>query len=119
MINQAKEQEIFYSKACESTLGSGCYVEKALTVLGGKWAYLIIKHLFADKKRFGELRKLLHGVNARSLTMCLRNLEEQGIVTRTVIPTVPVTVEYSLTEKGRDLRDVIAALYLFGEKWKL
>ena len=118
MIDKAKEQEIFYSNSCLSTFGTKCYVEKSLDVLGGKWSYLIIKHLFSGKKRFGELRKLLHDVNARSLTNCLRNLEEQQVISRNVIPTVPVTVEYELTEKGISLKDVIAALYLWGEQWE-
>lgn len=112
-----KENEIFYSNTCASTYGVHCYVEKTLDVLGGKWSYLIIKHLFSGKKRFGELRKLLHDVNARSLTNCLRNLEEHGVINRDVIATVPVTVEYSLTEKGEDLKEIIATMYLWGEKW--
>lgn len=119
MIDMEKEQEIFFSNICESTFGVECYVEKTLNVLGGKWAYLVIKHLFSGKKRFGELRKLLHDVNARSLTNCLRNLEEQEVITRNVIATVPVTVEYSLTEKGKDLKNIISSMYLWGEKWKL
>lgn len=110
-----REKEIFFPCALQSELK--CFVEKTLDVLGGKWSYLIIKHLFSGKKRFGELRKLLHNVNARSLTNSLRNLEEQGVINRQVIATVPVTVEYSLTVKGEDLKEIIIAMYLWGEKW--
>lgn len=113
-----KEQKIFYSNTCPSLCGEKCYVEITLDIIGGKWAYLIIKHLFSGKKRFGEIRKLLHDINARSLTNCLRNLEGNGVITRNVIPTVPVTVEYSLTEKGLDLKGIIISLYEWGEKWE-
>jgi len=112
-----KETEIFNSSICESTYGVECYVEKTIDVLGGKWSYLIIKHLFSGTKRFGVLRKLLHNVNARSLTNCLRNLEGHGVINREIIATVPVTVEYSLTDKGRDLKKIITSMYLWGEKW--
>lgn len=117
MITSEREKEIFYANACPSTYGTKCYVEKTLDIIGGKWAYLIIKHLFSGTKRFGELRKLLHEINARSLTNCLRNLEENGVISRTVIPTVPVTVKYSLTEKGMNLKDIIINLYEWGERW--
>lgn len=112
-----KEKEIFSSHTCASAMNETCYVEKTLDVLGGKWSYLIIKHLFSGKKRFGELRKLLHDVNARSLTGSLRNLEAHNVISRTVIPTVPVTVEYSLTPKGEALRNIVIAMYEWGETW--
>lgn len=116
-MTENREKEIFFSNTCESTYGVECYVEKTLDILGGKWSYLIIKHLFSGTKRFGILRKLLHDVNARSLTNCLRNLENQGVISRKVIATVPVAVEYSLTDKGRDLKDVITFMYEWGDKW--
>jgi len=94
-----------------------CCVEKALNVIGGKWSFLIIKNLFNGKKRFGELRKLLHDISPKTLTSCLRSLEENDIDTRTVYPTVPVTVEYALTGKGEELDKIINAMYYWGEKW--
>lgn len=93
--------------------------EKNLDILTGKWTCLIIKHLLTGKKRFNELRKLLHDVNARSLTYNLRNLEKQGLITRIVAPTVPITVEYALTAKGEDLKDVICSFFSWSEKWSL
>lgn len=118
-IEKEKELQIFSFNTCTRFPSRVCYVEKTLDVLGSKWSFLIIKHLFSGKKRFSELRKLLHDVNARSLTNSLRNLEDNGILLRTVIPTVPVTVEYSLTPKGLDLREVIIALYLWSERWDI
>lgn len=94
-----------------------CSVEKALNVIGGKWSFLIIKNLFTGTKRFGELRKLLHDISPKTLTSCLRALESNGIVTRTVYPTVPATVEYSLTEKGQSMDKIINEMFFWGEKW--
>lgn len=111
------ENETMSNKACEASICSKCYVERTLDILGGKWSYLIIKHLFSGKKRFGELRKLLHNVNARSLTNCLRNLEEHEVISREIIPTVPVTVEYELTPKGEELKEIVSAMFLWGERW--
>ncbi len=100
---------------CSST---ECCVEKTLNVIGGKWSFLILKNLFNGKKRFGELKKLLPNCNSRSMTICLRSLEKHNIISRTVYPTVPSTVEYALTEKGEDLKDIIISMYLWGEKWE-
>lgn len=113
MITKAKEKEIFTNTCCVSE----CCVEKTLNIIGGKWAFLILKNLFSEKKRFGELRKLLHDINAKSLTSTLRSLEEHGLINRKVFPTVPTTVEYSLTPKGEDLKQIIMEMYLWGEKW--
>lgn len=104
-------------KVLNSCCSVECCVEKALDVIGGKWSFLIIKNLFTGTKRFGELRKLLHDINAKSLTSCLRSLEANGIITRTVYPTVPSTVEYSLTQKGEELDEIISSMYSWGEKW--
>ena len=113
MITKSKEQEIF-TETCGNT---ECCVEKTLNVIGGKWGFLILKNLFSGKKRFGEIRRLLHGINAKSLTVSLRLLEENGLIKRKVFATVPATVEYSLTEKGEDLKKIIMEMYLWGEKW--
>jgi len=94
-----------------------CCVEKTLNVIGGKWGFLILKNLFPGKKRFGELRRLLHDINAKSLTISLRSLEEHGLINRKIFATVPATVEYSLTEKGEDLKKILMEMYLWGEKW--
>jgi DNA-binding HxlR family transcriptional regulator len=94
-----------------------CCVEKALDVIGGKWNFLIIKNLFTGTKRFGEIKKLLHNISPKTLTTCLRSLENSNIIKRTVYATVPATVEYSLTEKGESLDKIINEMYFWGEKW--
>ena len=113
MVAKTKEQEIF-TVTCGTM---ECCVEKTLNVIGGKWGFLILKNLFSGKKRFGELRRLLHNINAKSLTVSLRSLEENKLIKRKVFATVPATVEYSLTEKGEDLKEIIMSMYLWGEKW--
>jgi len=116
MVNETKEMEIFSPTCCTEEYAE-CCVEKFFNVIGGKWSFLILKNLFSGKKRFGELRRLLHNINAKSLTSSLRSLEEYGLITRKVFATVPATVEYTLTEKGKDLKSIIVEMYLWGEKW--
>ena len=94
-----------------------CSIEKALDILGGKWTFLIIRDLFCGTKRFGELRKSLSGVSPKTLSERLKELEEKGIIIRTAYPTVPPTVEYCLTDKGRSLKPIIKEMKLWGAKW--
>ena len=94
-----------------------CNVEKALNIIGGKWSFLIIKHLFDGTMRFGEIRKAPHNISPKTLTSCLRDLEKNDILTRKVYPTIPPAVEYTLTEKGRDLNNIINEMKLWGKKW--
>ncbi|SHF53383.1 transcriptional regulator, HxlR family [Caldanaerobius fijiensis DSM 17918] len=97
--------------------GIECSIEKALSILEGKWTFLIIKNLFDGKKRFGELRKSLDGISPKTLSQRLKELEQKGIINRTAYPTIPPTVEYSLTEKGKSLKHIIVEMKLWGAKW--
>ncbi|MFD0712831.1 winged helix-turn-helix transcriptional regulator [Paenibacillus sp. GCM10027626] len=94
-----------------------CNIEKTLDVIGGKWAFLVLRELFNGKKRFGELQRLIPAVSPRALTTTLRHLEEHGVLERQVFPTVPVTVEYSLTPKGEDLHRILKEMKLWAAKW--
>jgi len=94
-----------------------CKVEGALKILGNKWTFLIIKELMKETKRFKELHYVLTGVSPKTLTERLRTLEGAGIIERKVYPVIPPKVEYSLTEKGRDLKPVIDNLKEWGEKY--
>jgi len=94
-----------------------CNIEKTLDVLGGKWAFLVIRELFGGKMRFGELQRKIPNVSPRALTSTLRHLEEQGVLERTVYPTVPVTVEYALTPKGQDLHKICHEMKLWAARW--
>lgn len=94
-----------------------CNVEKTLEVLGGKWAFLVLRELFDGTQRFGALQRKITNVNPRALTSTLRHLEEHGVLERHVFPTVPVTVEYSLTPKGEDLHQILKEMKLWSAKW--
>lgn len=94
----------------------GCPVESTLSLLDGKWKGVILYHLLTDKTlRFNELRRRLSAVTQRMLTKQLRELEEAGIVSRTVFPVVPPRVDYALTPLGLSLEPVILALDSWGK----
>lgn len=78
--------------------------------LGERWTGFVLLALEPGTKRFSELRRHIQGITQKMLTQTLRTLERDGIVERTVHPTVPVTVEYSLTPLGRSLTETIAVL---------
>lgn len=91
-------------QACQGT------IEPLLEILDGKWTLPLLRDLFNDVKRFGELRRSLHPISPKTLTDRLRMLEEKGIVTRTLYPGVPLHVEYELTDSGRRLQPIFAAM---------
>jgi len=91
----------------------GCAVEAAIEVIGGKWKGVVLYHLQDGTKRFNELRKIIPSVTQRMLTRQLRELEMDGVIERKVFAEVPPKVEYSITEFGKSLTPIIAAL----EKW--
>ncbi|MGE4279994.1 MAG: winged helix-turn-helix transcriptional regulator [Magnetospirillum sp.] len=94
----------------------GCPVEATLEMIGGKWKGVVLFHLMEGVHRFSELRRKLPSVTQRMLTKQLRELEDAGLVSRTVYPQVPPRVEYSLTDLGQTLRPVIAALKSWGDR---
>ncbi|MEQ1086162.1 winged helix-turn-helix transcriptional regulator [Acinetobacter seifertii] len=93
---------------------SGCSVEEAMTVLGGRWRMLIISFLLERTMRFNELRRAIPNISQRMLTLELRFLEEEGFILREVYAQVPVKVEYSLTEEGRKLEKLVDVLKEIG-----
>lgn len=97
--------------------GYGCTVEMTLDVIGGKWKGVILYHLLGGTKRFNELRRLLPGVTQRMLTLQLRELEEDGLVTRKVYAEVPPRVEYSLTEFGTSLKPLLLMMKEWGQQF--
>ncbi|WP_073173683.1 winged helix-turn-helix transcriptional regulator [Chryseobacterium vrystaatense] len=92
-------------------------MQSALEVLGGKWTFLIIYTLLDGKKRFKELERAVIGINTRMLVKDLKTLEEHRIVKREAFATIPPTVEYSLTEKGRELEATMRALNNWTIEW--
>lgn len=91
-------------------------MRRVMDVFGGKWAFLVLDQLHLGTMRFGDLRRALD-VSTKSLTDTLRHLEANGIIERRAYPTVPVTVEYSLTEKGRSFDSVLLAIKEWGRTW--
>ena len=95
-----------------------CPIETTLTLISNRWKVLILWDLLGGVKRFGELKKLLGGVSQKVLTTNLRQMEEAGLLTRTVYAEVPPRVEYALTETGRSLRPVLEAMLEWGTRYR-
>lgn len=93
---------------------SKCPVSVTLDMIGGKYKALILWHLTDKTIRFSELRKLVADATPKMLTQQLREMENDGLLIRTVHPVVPPKVEYSLTAKGISLRPIIDAMFNWG-----
>ena len=85
-------------------------VTPVLNRVGDKWSMQVVMQLADGPKRFSELKRALDGVSQRMLTLTLRGLERDGLVNRTVTPTIPPRVDYELTELGISLREPVKAL---------
>jgi len=85
-------------------------ISDVLARIGDKWSVLVVTRLGSGSMRFNELRRAIGGISQRMLTLTLRGLERDGLVTRTVFPTIPPRVDYGLTSLGRDLLDPVSAL---------
>src|SRR3982751_1485048 len=85
-------------------------ISTLLSRIGDKWTVLVVQTLGSGSRRFNELRREIPSVSQRMLTLTLRNLERDGLVKRTVTPTIPPRVDYELTALGRDLLIPVAAL---------
>jgi DNA-binding HxlR family transcriptional regulator len=85
-------------------------VSHLLARVGDKWTVLIVRSLGGGPRRFNELKRLIGGISQRMLTLTLKNLERDGLVTRTVTPSIPPRVDYELTDLGHSLREPVDAL---------
>ena len=92
-----------------------CGVEKTLKIVGSKWTMNIIHALFSGKQRFGELQKALTGISSKTLSVRLRELGKEKIISKKIYAEVPLHVEYSLTEKGKSLGDVFKKMAQWGD----
>lgn len=97
---------------------TNCPVEYTASIISNKWKIIILRDLLTETKRYNELSRSVVGISAKVLTENLRELERDGIIKRKVYPVVPPKVEYSLSEKGEALRDVLDCMRAFGEKYK-
>lgn len=87
-----------------------CEIRDLLDRLADKWSLLVVELLGEGRLRFGELHRAVDGISQRMLTLTLRNLERDGLVSRTVYPVVPPRVDYELTPLGRSLLTIIDPL---------
>src|ERR1700682_408579 len=92
-------------------------IDATLSVLGGKWKMLILWQLLRRPCRFNELRRAITGVSQHMLTVQLRDLESQGVITRTIFAEVPPRVEYALSDHGKSLGDVMRSLAEWGKSY--
>ena len=89
-----------------------CPMPDIAQLIGGKWKLIILQMLiFQGTRRFGELKKQIHGITQTMLTNQLRALEKDGLVKRKIYPEVPPKVEYSATQRARDLEDMFQAMH--------
>jgi DNA-binding HxlR family transcriptional regulator len=98
-----------------ATKATWCAVTATVEVIGGRWKPTILFHLKDQPRRFNELRRLVPGITQRMLTLQLRALEQDGVVSRTVHNNVPPHVEYSFTRKGLTLGPILDAMEAWGE----
>ncbi len=124
MITTSKNRKIIHSLPVQaapsapktpSEGGKGCPLRDILDRVGDKWSVLVVVLLKDGRMRFSNLRRSIEGISQRMLTHTLRQLERDGLVERTVYPSVPVRVEYELTALGRTLIGPLAALAQWAE----
>jgi DNA-binding HxlR family transcriptional regulator len=95
----------------------GCIaVREVLKLVGDKWSVLVVAILGNGPLRFNELKRTIEGISQRMLTLTLRGLERDGLLTRTVTPTIPPRVDYELTNLGRTLLEPVSALATWAER---
>lgn len=96
---------------CDPTFAAACATRPILDEIANKWSIMILSVLCTQPTRFNMLRRRLEGVTQKALTQALRRLERNGLVSRRVITSSPVAVEYSITPLGQTLKEPMAALY--------
>jgi len=94
-----------------------CAATAALNTLGQKWVLRIVRELGEQTQRFCELQDALGGANSATLSQRLKLLEDEGLIDRTAVSEVPPWVEYSLTDKGAELRRALAGIDRWADRW--
>ena len=93
-----------------------CPLTECMSLLGGAWTPNVVWYLSANDRRFSELRRDIPAISAKVLSARLRELENKGVITRSVMPTSPPSVEYSLSDLGRELVPVIDSIVRVGTR---
>jgi DNA-binding HxlR family transcriptional regulator len=107
-VRKPKVAPVYTAQSCEG-------VRRILSRVGDKWSVLVVVILQGGSLRFSELRRSIEGISQRMLTLTLRELERDGLVTRTVEPIVPPRVHYALTSLGETLLTPVSALTLWAQ----
>jgi DNA-binding HxlR family transcriptional regulator len=89
----------------------------AIELIGRRWSGVIIRAMIHGATRFSDISAAIPGISDRLISERLKELEAEGVVVRTVVPSTPVRVDYALTDKGRALGDVVAAVAAWAENW--
>jgi DNA-binding HxlR family transcriptional regulator len=97
-------------------MAEACTLGQVLDHVGGKWSVPILLSAIGGPVRFSQLERLINGISRRMLTLTLRNLERDGLLIRTIYPTVPPKVEYSATDMARELHGALDALTGWAER---
>jgi DNA-binding HxlR family transcriptional regulator len=108
---QRREQD----KLAYDAFMASCPTRQVMSTIGDKWSALLVNALADGPRRHGELARTVAGVSQKMLTQTLRTLERDGLVTRSITPTVPVRVDYELTELGQSLVPVLQQLKHWSE----
>jgi len=96
-----------------------CPIDNSLRIFGQKYALHIIRNLLLLKQsKFGQFLKSIEGINSKTLSIRLRELEDSGLIKRTIIPGRPVHTQYSLTEKGMALEPILSQLVIFSSRYE-
>lgn len=101
-----------------TALRNHCDFELTMDIIGGKWKGIILHHLFLGTKRFIELKNLMPTITPRMLTLQLRELEKDKIISRKIYAEVPLRVEYSVTPVGKALETAFAEINQWGKLYK-
>ena len=96
-----------------------CPVTETAKIIGKKWYLIILHELTRSPMGFNDLKRAVRGISAKVLSENLGELEARGLVTRTVYSESPMRVEYSLTDKGRELDGIFLSMRVWGEKWAI
>lgn len=116
MATMTAAQRREHAKLAYDAYLAQCPSRQLLATLSDKWVVLVMSALGEDPQRYSALRRTIAGVSQKMLTQTLRGLERDGLVTRTVEATVPVTVTYELTDLGRSLLAVVAEVKAWAER---
>jgi DNA-binding HxlR family transcriptional regulator len=96
---------------------SVCPIVATMKMLGNQWNMIAIRYLHDEPMKYNQLRRAMGNVSSKTLSRSLKHLVEENIVQRKVLETAPISVEYSLTERGRELSDALYGMKSWGKKW--